>query len=127
MTKAETNKLDRFTREASRARADFCEFCGKQPNKLDAHHYVGRRNRACRWVLMNIFMLCSGCHFKVHQNPIWGRDRAISVRGAGWETRMRNLSNKINKFSFDANLQMLSMTLDEVLGCYGVDTHPGKC
>ena len=118
MTKAEINKLDKRIREVSLERTDCCEFCGKRPKKLDAHHYIGRRNRACRWIPMNIFMLCTGCHFKAHENPIWSRDKTRLTRGTGWESRMRKIAQHINKHDYDTNLELMTMSLDRLLKFY---------
>ncbi len=118
MKKPEINKLDKLIREVCLDRSDSCEFCGKRPKKIDAHHYIGRRNRACRWIPLNIFMLCTACHFKAHQNPIWARDMAKLTRGTGWENRMRKLANHINKHDYETNLAMMDMTLDRLLKFY---------
>ena len=45
-----------------------CEVCGA-PGK-NAHHIIGRINYALRWDLRNGCLLCIGCHFKAHNNPI---------------------------------------------------------
>ena len=48
-----------------------CQYCGKQPEKLDPHHIYGRRIYSLRWVLDNLITLCSGCHMQIaHAQPV---------------------------------------------------------
>lgn len=62
-------QLDDLCREAVRKRDKKCRRCGRTTN-LQVAHFFSRRNRAVRWDLDNVFLLCGGCHFPwAHQNP----------------------------------------------------------
>ena len=125
MTKQEIKKLDKLARELCLVAQlpQECEACGKT-STLQTHHYIGRRNRALRWVQANLFCLCSGCHTlrrdSFHQDPIWGREQAIRLRGVAWEAKLTALKNCVNKLSYDENLAMLTMDIDEVMVQYGL-------
>ena len=86
MKKAHIKKLDALWSKIIRSNGR-CVACGKT-DTLNAHHYIGRRNRNVRWYVPNGFCLCSGCHtFKTqsaHQDPEWFRERALDLRGQAW-------------------------------------------
>ena len=86
MEKVQIKKLDRLWSKIVRGNGRCC-VCGKV-DTLNAHHYIGRRNRDVRWYVPNGFCLCSGCHtFKTrsaHQDPEWFREQALAIRGQAW-------------------------------------------
>jgi hypothetical protein len=90
MKKIEIKKLDKLWSAKIRARGR-CEVCNKTTH-LNAHHYIGRRNRNVRWDLDNGVCLCSGCHTmkaeSAHQNPEWFRTNIIAMRGFDWLDRL---------------------------------------
>ena len=122
MTKQEIKKLDKEVSARCRWKG-MCEVCGKM-STLHTHHYIGRRNRALRWVMDNLFCVCSGCHTlrrdSFHQDPIWGREQAVRLRGISWEAKLRAVSQQLNKFTYEENLAMLDMDIDEIMRRYGL-------
>jgi hypothetical protein len=86
LKKTEIKKLDRKWSAIVRAKG-YCEWCGKT-QYLNAHHYIGRRNRNVRWYVPNGVCLCAGCHtFKAtsaHQHPEMFREFILDERGLGW-------------------------------------------
>jgi 5-methylcytosine-specific restriction endonuclease McrA len=46
-----------------------CEKCGSR-NALQTAHIISRINKNLRWNQDNVLLLCAGCHFWAHQNPI---------------------------------------------------------
>jgi len=127
MKKAEINKLDDIARARAYERTGgTCEVlhCDKnaEHHRVNWHHYITRKNRALRWVQENIFIVCAGHHTlgndSFHLNPIWGRDMAKLLRGTAWESKIRKLSNHINKHDYDTNLELMTMSLDRLLKFY---------
>jgi len=59
--------LDRLAREIVRARDKMaCRICGGTDH-LSAHHYFTRRSHAAvRWDTDNMLLICSPCHFRIH-------------------------------------------------------------
>jgi len=60
----------------------FCECCGKREG-LQAAHGFSRRYRSTRWLPINGFCLCAGCHVRFTYDPLgwqkylreaWGHD-----------------------------------------------------
>lgn len=47
-----------------------CRRCGRTHGKLDWAHIYSRRFLSTRWLPLNSLVLCSGCHFYLHQHPI---------------------------------------------------------
>ena len=50
-----------------------CRFCGQTKLKMDASHCIPR-SRGWRYAVdtANIILLCSTCHRKWHDEPVWG-------------------------------------------------------
>ena len=109
ITKQQKKKLDSLwsTRIRSKGR---CEVCGKD-GYLNAHHIVGRRNRALRWDLRNGVCLCPGCHtFKTesaHQDLIWFNDWLKNNKAEDIDY-LREKKNEICKPDFDIILEYLT-------------------
>lgn len=110
MKKKEIKKLDKLWSKLVRENFEKCVICGKT-GKIDAHHYIGRRNRATRWYLPNGIALCPGHHtfgiWSAHQNPYWFRDQMLDLYGEKWEKEVRQESNKIFKGTYDQVLRHL--------------------
>lgn len=75
-TKSKTNlkkKCDTLWSEIIRSKG-YCEMCGRGNMQLNAHHIVGRVNKALRWDLRNGICLCVWCHkfspTSAHSDPI---------------------------------------------------------
>lgn len=77
-----------------------CEIC-KGTSHLNAHHYVGRRNRSTRYYIPNGVVLCAKHHTfgtqSAHQDPEWFRQKMIKKRGEDWMKDLVKQSNKIYK------------------------------
>jgi len=64
-------KLDDKVRVIIRERDVVCQKCNKVFDKMDCSHVIPRGNKALRWDLNNLKLLCSGCHlWWWHQNPL---------------------------------------------------------
>lgn len=61
-------ELDKLVRHLARERDGVCQKCAT-PHKLECSHVVGRGNMSLRWDLVNVKMLCCGCHKWWHSNP----------------------------------------------------------
>jgi 5-methylcytosine-specific restriction endonuclease McrA len=73
-----------------------CELCGER-KFLQAAHGFSRRYRGTRWVLLNGFCLCRGCHVKYTHDPLgwddylhemWGPAVYVELREAAQSLRM---------------------------------------
>jgi len=109
MTKAKTRKLDKqFSQIVKGLAGNKCEICSKD-TYLNVHHYVGRRNRACRWYIPNGVCLCSGCHtmslWSAHQNPEWFRGQIMERRGDIWLKDIWQQMNKTFKGTYEDVLE----------------------
>jgi len=51
-----------------------CKVCGESPKLLHAHHWVGRRYHATRWLLENGISVCHNCHQDIHDFPQFKQD-----------------------------------------------------
>ena len=63
-------KLDDLIRKACLIRDDNqCQWCGSKSN-LQLSHVRSRKFYETRWELGNVKILCAGCHFRWHENPV---------------------------------------------------------
>jgi len=69
-----------------------CEACGGT-NVLQGAHGFSRRYRATRWVLLNGFCLCRGCHVTYTHDPL------------GWDTFLRDAWGEMVYDSLRASAQ----------------------
>lgn len=68
--KSTIKKLDDLTRKACLIRDDNqCQWCGSKSN-LQLSHVRSRKYYDTRWELSNVKILCAGCHFRWHENPV---------------------------------------------------------
>ena len=65
------DKLDDLTREIVRKRDVVCQHCGKTSSEaqLQISHTVTRGWFGARWDLLNVMLLCAGCHQLWHKDP----------------------------------------------------------
>jgi hypothetical protein len=81
-----------------------CVICG-ETNYLNAHHYIGRQNKATRWYIPNGIAVCPKHHtFDVksaHGNPEWFREVMLNARGKEWLDDIVLQSNKTFLKDFD--------------------------
>ncbi len=47
-----------------------CQRCGVKSKNVQCAHFIGRRNRNCRYLETNCISLCMGCHSYFHANPL---------------------------------------------------------
>jgi hypothetical protein len=97
-------KLDKACSEIAKKRAGYkCEYCGSG-SYVNAHHVVGRRNKAVRWELTNLVCLCAKHHtfsseFSAHQTPTIFAEWIIGVRGQEWHDGLVEMSRKAKKWT----------------------------
>ena len=110
-----TNKLDALSSLYTRARNNFtCERCHKQydPKSRALHnsHYMGRTNRATRWLEDNLDALCHGCHsyFEDRKQTMY-RDWKIEKHGKKRVDEIEALSRTVAKFT---DSQLKEMIID---------------
>ena len=94
MAKGIDKQLDMAWRKIVIKRAgNRCEYCGKK-EYLNAHHIIGRRNKAVRWEISNGCLLCPACHifsslFSAHQTPTLFAGWIINKRGKDWHDELK--------------------------------------
>jgi len=47
-----------------------CQRCGVKSKNVQCAHFIGRRNKNCRFNEKNATTLCMGCHQYFHANPL---------------------------------------------------------
>jgi len=47
-----------------------CQRCGVKSKNVQCAHFIGRRNKNCRFLEINCVSLCYGCHGYFHANPL---------------------------------------------------------
>jgi len=56
-----------------------CQRCGVKSKNVQCAHFIGRRNKNCRWREENATTLCMVCHQYFHANPLefveWTKQR----------------------------------------------------
>ena len=94
-----------------------CEYCKKFKGvkKLQASHFVGRRNKSLRWDEENVSALCFHCHMVImtenpHKHSIWMRKKLGEEKY--WALIQRG--NEIKKWTKD-ELKDLRETLRKKL------------
>ncbi len=67
--------LDILWSRIVRTLAEFkCVECGKNTGQVDAHHWIGRRYKATRWLIENGVCLCHQCHQEMDDFPKFRKD-----------------------------------------------------
>jgi len=65
-TKSLIKQLDDLVRQKVKARDDYkCQACGSFGVEHDLCHYIGRSNKAVRWDLDNLLVMCRTCHIEM--------------------------------------------------------------
>jgi len=123
MNKTLVKKLDNlWALKIKQEAAMRCEVCGLYLCRLNSHHFISRNHRSLRWVLDNGFSLCVSHHtfgkVSAHCDPQWFVEYAREQRGEKWYSNIKSLKNKINKFSYEENLEMMDMPLEEIVNKY---------
>ena len=66
------NKCDRLFREyILKLRGGDCEMCLKSPHAPQVAHIYSRSLLNLRYDENNVLVLCPGCHFHIHHEPLW--------------------------------------------------------
>ena len=100
-------KLDILWSKAVKVIAGYrCEVCGRTGNRLNSHHFFGRRTKGTRWDEKNGFCLCAGCHilnasFSAHQTPSLFHEWAIKKRGEEWYESLKERFQEFKKHSIE--------------------------
>jgi len=69
--KIRIDPLDQLFSLYIRTRDNFtCQRCGVKSKNVQCAHFIGRRNKNCRWREENCVSLCMGCHSYFHANPL---------------------------------------------------------
>jgi len=119
MAKGIDFKLDKEWSRIIKGRGE-CELC-QATTHLNAHHVVGRRNRATRWLISNGCCLCPKCHvfsstMSAHQTPTLFSEKIIDIRGEDWHwelTRIANTPKKWTKSEKEELLNELKQVVDQ--------------
>ena len=105
MTDPHDRKLLKLWREAAMLRAG--EKCALCPNtdRLNCHHYFGRKNRQLRWDIDNAVILCYTHHvggkYSAHNDPEWFRERMLYIRGQEWLDKIKVKSRQEKGLVFE--------------------------
>lgn len=97
-------KLDKAWSNYVKERAgNKCEVCGKM-EYLNAHHIVGRRNRATRWLIGNGIALCPACHtfsstMSAHQTPTIFQEKLVELRGQEFIDELNQIARTPKKWT----------------------------
>ena len=87
-----------------------CEMCGKT-ERLQGAHGIGRTYRSTRWLPINGFCLCSGCHVRYTHDPI-GWD--LYLRKAWGELvydELRATAQRVAKTDYEQVIRALALEL----------------
>lgn len=71
--KIKVSKLDAiFSRYIRYLSGGFCKRCKKYKGaeRLQVHHFHGRRKQSVRYDMENVMALCFTCHRHFHENPL---------------------------------------------------------
>lgn len=122
MNKSDWKKLDTKISQFSKDDKGWkCEICGRSKEQgwaIHHHHFIGRKHTSTRWLNENIFVVCYLCHQKFENDPIWAVSTAKDMRGTKWFNQLKILKEKINKKSYEQNLELMDKSLEEVLKSY---------
>ena len=91
------NKCDKLVGALCRSLGK-CEICGNTEN-LQWCHFITRAVIKLRYLPKNYACLCSGCHFKAHDDPKWITDTWDNIKGKGtakWLSRESNILFTMN-------------------------------
>ena len=125
MKKTLVKKLDKIWTDKIKIDQGWrCEKCGRTNTqvRLNSHHIIGRRHRSLRWVLSNGVCLCVSCHTfglnSAHEDPVGFVEWLKMARGDKQLKELNLLKGKINKFSYEENLEMMEMSIPKIIKQY---------
>ncbi len=123
MKKSDWKRLDKHIETFSKQDKGYkCEICGRskaEGYQIHHHHWIARTTTSLRWVNQNIFCVCFRCHKRFHDDPYWSLKTAEDMRGHKWVKLINEIKVKINKKSYEQNLELVDKSLEEVLKSYG--------
>ncbi len=73
-----------------------CLLCGKHINVANNHVHKSKSNRL-RYYIENLINLCSGCHFKLHQNESKWASEIVRIKGMEWYENLRKVEQEYIK------------------------------
>ena len=125
MLKKDIKKLDKEIKLRCLANDGYkCVICGKGKEQVQLHHHhiVGRRHRSLRWVLENVVTLCASHHVmgvqSAHEDPVWFMEEIRDIKGEKWYKELKILKEKVNKKSYEENMEMIELSLGEIINKY---------
>lgn len=89
-----------------------CDIC-LMPSRLQAAHGFSRRYRGTRWLPINGFCLCSGCHLTMTYDPIAWDDYLRTAWGLAVYADLRALALKKATPDFPSIIAALTAELKE--------------
>ena len=110
--KPSDKQLDQLVSKIIRLRDKTCVVCGSS-QFLQTAHFITRGNKAVRWDLDNVFLLCSGCHMmrneSWHKNPNYAVEFVKLFLGEerynNLIMRARTVRQKIDRWSVELYLK----------------------
>jgi 5-methylcytosine-specific restriction endonuclease McrA len=106
-------ELDKLFSQYLRKIIGKCENCGRKDN-LQIHHLFSRRYMALRYDPDNILVLCSGCHFHFHNNPLLWAEKAKAKLGEKKYNELLEKAKKPRKITNEELIELLEFLKKEV-------------
>jgi 5-methylcytosine-specific restriction endonuclease McrA len=106
-------ELDRLFSKYLRKIIGKCENCGRKDN-LQIHHLFSRKYLALRYDPDNILVLCPGCHFHFHNNPILCAENVKANLGVKYKELLEK-AKKPKKITNEELEELLEFLKKEVL------------
>lgn len=89
-------KADRLLQEVA-TKNGYCESCGTRDN-ICGHHFTPKSlSNNLRYDLMNIIVLCRGCHFKHHNGDPQIYENFTKNKSVGWFDYIKENRDKLVK------------------------------
>ena len=86
-----------------------CMLCGKPTTT--AHHFIHKsKSLTLRYNFKNLIPLCSGCHFKLHQNEGYWSAKIVVIRGIKWFKKLE----KDNQVKITPDYPTIYKTLSKI-------------
>ena len=87
-----------------------CLLCGG-PTQVAHHHVHKSKSNRLRYHLENLINLCSGCHFKLHQNESKWASEIVRIKGMEWYENLRKIEQeyvKVDRFFYLKAIEYLN-------------------
>lgn len=98
LSRGQETALDTLWAKAVKARAwEVCERCLRH-GPLQAHHVIGRRNKALRHIVSNGCSLCPSHHMWAEQNGVAFAKWIIEKRGEEWWDSLQIQARQLKTF-----------------------------